>query len=797
MRPDPSQVDATSPRRNPKRHDVGILVVHGIGQQKKGDEVARASAAIYKFADGPAGRALLGCDTSAVHEKIPCVRIQATDLQGSPSHCELEVSEGKHLQDRSRWIVAESWWAEAYTSPSVRQTLKWLCFLAPVLVTSRAAESLIYSWRYWWHAPLSYWRVLWAALWLFFSFPVTVVLIVVVSLLVLVRVLIPFSWLNDALGRAQVIITGFIGDSMLFVADPVRQAAMLSVVERDLEWLSQRCKKIVIVAHSQGAAITVEALKHRPFAVEHLITLGAGVGQLTWIQRLASWRRVGLFVQCTLASFITFGLPFMAIAIYRDQLSEASFIWVLGLPMIMLYSMPTVFRAIFSEVRPAYSLAVASENKALPGTKRWQDLWGTADPVSGGPSTWMLYPESESRAVWNHGNVLRDHSSYLTNSLEVMSAIFRAAHDASRKARGYTTSVTPDTEEILKLHGALRHKRGHSLVQGRVLLLVVACTCLVYEWQTFLAWGQSLATSARNLGSRIPWLTQGITVASSNELLMALLSWLLTLAIVYIALLMLWKIWGIVENGKFFEGDLQTPPNPSVTSEVLFRAFEAFLLGLAIIAVMREGFAGVSDGLDSASFSAFLAALIIVPLAVAYVQSGHLRHSRKRIARYAVAATLVFLLGWFAYGVAQGYPSASERGWIFETLIRALSYLVCVVVVVLMSIVLRKVGHLRAHTPATSDAPGWLAWQYGVAILVTTQILIGTDFISISPTSNGMTMLLYVSPSFIAMAIALHAAVEYDYGPKVFRWLNWTSFSVTVIVTLVAFSLLFSEVRSR
>lgn len=58
---------------------------------------------------------------------------------------------------------------------------------------------------------------------------------------------------------------------------------------RDLDWLQERCDKVAVIAHSQGAAIVHQALKEherRSDRLTGLVTLGQVISKLALIQRL-------------------------------------------------------------------------------------------------------------------------------------------------------------------------------------------------------------------------------------------------------------------------------------------------------------------------------------------------------------------------------------------------------------------------------------------------------------------------------------------------------------------------------
>ena len=97
-------------------------------------------------------------------------------------------------------------------------------------------------------------------------------------------------------------LTRSAGDAYLLLRQPAMLAAMVGRLRADVAWMSERCENVVIVAHSQGAALSHLLLrrgeelldgpsKQRPLT---LVTFGAAVWRLravwTLSQRQLFWR---------------------------------------------------------------------------------------------------------------------------------------------------------------------------------------------------------------------------------------------------------------------------------------------------------------------------------------------------------------------------------------------------------------------------------------------------------------------------------------------------------------------------
>src|SRR4029077_18992338 len=107
---------------------------------------------------------------------------------------------------------------------------------------------------------------------------------------------IPIPQFRSFLHSIQRKLAGVVGDSYVFLSDPVQRQAILTRVQRDQSWLETRCRATVVVAHSQGAAISKAVLHGQnqtgQTKLHSLITLGAGIQTLDAIEKMAADQRV-------------------------------------------------------------------------------------------------------------------------------------------------------------------------------------------------------------------------------------------------------------------------------------------------------------------------------------------------------------------------------------------------------------------------------------------------------------------------------------------------------------------------
>jgi hypothetical protein len=193
-----------------------------------------------------------------------------------------------------RWLLSEGWWAEAFPAPTYRELVSWSVRALPWSIATHIAE------RYWQASSRDwYWRKIfsrnfnWTRI---FALAIAVSQLIVALLLAPVSIsllglsllvgLLPVPQIRTAILAAQSTLTATVGDSLAFVESPIRAALIRTCILDGLARLKQRCRKTVIVAHSQGAAVVIDALggfseldkeREKVAAVpDALVTFGAG-----------------------------------------------------------------------------------------------------------------------------------------------------------------------------------------------------------------------------------------------------------------------------------------------------------------------------------------------------------------------------------------------------------------------------------------------------------------------------------------------------------------------------------------
>ena len=533
----------------PREAEVGVLFVHGIGEQTPGDT-------LIAF-----GEPLVGWIRRWV-QRLSSGRFEI--LKSAFSDPVLEAGEPAHLlfhygwdNPSVRWLLAESCWATEFRRPPFGRLATWMVGVGAWMILSHFGKLLrhrLAGWKRW-----------------VFGLPVilfAVLLALLVQLLVAVlglAALIPIPRLRRALSGLLLTLTGTLGDSYVLISSPVQEAAAVSRLRRDLTWLSDRVGKVVVIAHSQGAAIAHRALLGpRPGNVCRLITFGSGIGKLEELRLLERPANRDFYLA------VQFGLPLATLSIMlvprAAQALKSSYLllgWDLYLFLLIVLGPALLLVSILARTWsgwPAY-LHHCREELPLSGLE-WHDFYSTADPVPNGP---LSIGESGS-LPWYRGfeivnlrSALTDHSAYWANRDEFVPAIVREIDAAAG------TELISPYDETMYLAKALRarQRRVQILLAMRAAAALGAALAFYglrhqlrslaegLVWKPLTGWadtgllGAVLGTLVSTLGA----VARLVTGAAAETLrawgLVALGALLLSSAVAlsYLVATRAWKLW--------------------------------------------------------------------------------------------------------------------------------------------------------------------------------------------------------------------------------------------------------------
>ncbi len=272
---------------------LGILLVHGIGEQRRSDTLVNWLDTLVDTINRGTRRSVSA--TVEWAELAP-----EADDESTPQA--IVRIKGGGVDER--WVVVEGWWAEAFIAPSFSQLVGWSFRAVPWALAMHAAQGVHKSDDDTGGREQVVRRIggVVRGIFLLLLAPFIVVLLAGLALIGLI----PSETLRTSIGRFQRKLAATAGDSLVFLESPVRAAAMCSAVMSALARLERICSaaycaRRVVVAHSQGATVSLEALTRlarRSASAEPasddgastsgmiFITFGAGInklGALRWL----------------------------------------------------------------------------------------------------------------------------------------------------------------------------------------------------------------------------------------------------------------------------------------------------------------------------------------------------------------------------------------------------------------------------------------------------------------------------------------------------------------------------------
>lgn len=428
----PTSPSATLP---PAPRIIGVVFVHGVGEQKQSSTIREQGGPILEWiwgwynARGLAADRVLQPQWAKLSYGAPLtgparfsVHLPAYDRDAEPG----EEPGPKHW-DAATWVMAEGWWAARLEAPSMVTMLKWSLRILSRFwfglyheAIHRTRERTLYDsaggarlgrlWERIGNLLLVGVEIPLALL----SYPFVVLLLIVAQ--------IPIDQVQKfvILTLLRPLLIDRVGDFWIYLHDYPGAMHIRRAVEESIDDLVQydKCTEIVVVAHSQGAVVAFDALS------------SGGITNIALVHR-----------------FITIG----------------------------------------AALNKAWNLeeGVKALNGQLPPTvKRWIDLWANYDPVPGGPLSRPGAPLPRILGgvrLTNGINVVTDHDSYWRNPEEFLARIAReidAPIEHSPEEDAVSSRFWPGGTRQIQLV-TRRADRVHALVFWRCVAFFVGVLALL------------------------------------------------------------------------------------------------------------------------------------------------------------------------------------------------------------------------------------------------------------------------------------------------------------------------------
>jgi hypothetical protein len=389
---------------------VGVLFVHGIGNHKEGETLSNFGDPLIDWLRTCLSFSNWEPRTGAIEITEVSLAARSTETP-SPAYVAFDAI-GKKTDDgpieREAWLFAEAWWGGIRHPPVSIDLLFWLFTRGPLVI--------------FWHYLSRDQRLRGPRLpqlvkESLLTVPKAVVLATVVQLSTLVGIAlwtIPIGPWRKGLAAAIRYLTLTLGDSFSLLEKDICRAAFVDRVASTIEWISQRASRIVVVAHSQGAAIASEALqKDGVPPIAHFISVGSGLEKLTFLQTVRR-RRMGLLAASLPGFLLCLGIVATLGGRASAHAGKIAFVLALLVSFVLLID----FARYDSDIRK--ELGNFRRN-----FHRWTDVYATNDLVPMGENSmfngtgWHHLTDSR-REVVNERSYLADHNAYFRNTNEVL-----------------------------------------------------------------------------------------------------------------------------------------------------------------------------------------------------------------------------------------------------------------------------------------------------------------------------------------------------------------------------------------
>jgi hypothetical protein len=404
--------DASTSPDPPSR--LGILCVHGVGEQRRGqvltgfgDPLISTLEAWLNRTDRGSIRPIKGTLAPAAGGFEPAHAVVHVDCKGAPEGTPATAS----------WLLTESWWAGDFEKPPFTKLAGWL-------LTTGAWAILIHAARPAFRRPRSKRGIAVAVMRTLLAIPLAWLLQIVVVLVSLLA-WVPVPKFRLLLSNLLLRLSGTLGDSYVFLESPIQRAAAIETTRASLAWVADRSEKVVVLAHSQGAAIAYDALKltrerdpQTYDRVKLFLTFGSGISKLTELEATSRTESV---------RFVRIALLFALYCLVTGPRALQNAGDSLGLWSVMYGVAPLMMLTVaIREALRACRTAVDELEHATLKPVRWLDFYSSRDPVPNGPLRETSHDQLfTSVEVVNRRSVVSDHTSYWDNRDEFVLRLLR------------------------------------------------------------------------------------------------------------------------------------------------------------------------------------------------------------------------------------------------------------------------------------------------------------------------------------------------------------------------------------
>jgi hypothetical protein len=461
---------------------IGVLFVHGIGQQRESESIRWFGGALVGWLS-----AWFGTRPSIRRPSIIASHLSYGGGLKGPARFELGVpahGDGDQAVPDREWIIAEGWWAARISPPDFPGMVRWglrsagrslhrlaiealdkLRLIAARLGSPQPLRPVARSDPGVFGAMIEFASTLVLALLYLAALPVIYALLLILYVVSLVPIA---EWRNFMLVRViEPFLVQGLGDFQTYLTDDVQAVHIRTRLAEDMRWLveQERCDDLIVVAHSHGTVVAFDALASGTLPhlerVRKLLTIGAALNNAWALHPESERMRRPLPPNIFWVDFWSYYDP-----VPGGQLERA----LVDAPELV--TPPSVLQAEMSWYEQYIHPGAVPDGSRLPPS---------------GPLP---------RQVTNGMNVLTDHDGYFRNSEQFLSRL-AAEIDVPRgsyKRSGFLP------EELWK-RTKRRRLRVTTLVGWRLAAMALFVLAVVLRVRN--AGVSELVSDGRGLGSRI------------------------------------------------------------------------------------------------------------------------------------------------------------------------------------------------------------------------------------------------------------------------------------------------------
>ena len=426
----------------PVPRTMGVLLVHGIGVQRRGHTLLQNGNAILECLNGLLG---FGGTSARLGDTSLCEK----DADTQP-HATIHF-ETTHGRSPLTWQLAESHWAEEFPPPSYWDFLMWAFRTLPLIVLFHLVPKVRSTFELFQIGfgrgdrkerderakvfletvlklsldggfPLKAFmekglNVMLRGFVTLLLMPLIVVagfLVQVMLLLVALVAWLPFDFAKALARTVQVGVSATLGDSYLFTSNPFVEAIVVSKVRRDIEDLAKRCDQVVVVAHSQGAAVAHQAIeqmntdKTMPAGLELFVTYGSGLQKLMDLRidpaKAKTAQHLGWMCQ-----MLSLAMAAGVLMVWSKP--QPATLILTGVALLTIWLVMAIL---------LYQIVIRFDVRASAPPLDWENFYASHDPVPNGETEFaagtidgkFTYTQHE---VWNFRSTVQDHTTYWLN----------------------------------------------------------------------------------------------------------------------------------------------------------------------------------------------------------------------------------------------------------------------------------------------------------------------------------------------------------------------------------------------